>query len=276
MEHAKVLDKKVKKTPKNLDQRIQDIKVLMYHRLLSDREAQNHSHWTGVSISDFEEHLKMLESFNFTPITFNDLRLHLNEELQLPKKPVIITFDDGYKDFYELGYPLMQKYGFRAVVFALGDRSIRENIWDDPNEVERVPLMSDEELIKISENGFEIGAHSCTHPRLTTLKEKDLDREIKESKENLESLLGKEVYSFCYPYGLENMKVRQAVKNAGFDFGCTVYTGPLRFGESLHNIHRITIKNGMGALSFAMRMLTPFEYIEIGGSKIKKKLKSLS
>lgn len=257
-----------------VERRIKDIKVLMYHRVLGEQEADN-IHWTGVFDHHFEEHLKVLELFGYTPITFTDLRLFLSKELELPRKPVIITFDDAYKDFYDLAYPLLKEYGMRAVLFALGDRSIAENIWDDENEIERAPLMNDEELIEVFENGIEVGAHSCTHKPLTEIGPEELEREVFGCKESLEELLGSEVHTFCYPYGLDNEQVHSVVRKAGFTFGCSVYNGPLEFGESLYSIHRITIKNGMGALSFALRILTPYEYLELGGSKIKQMIRSL-
>ncbi|HET8864925.1 MAG TPA: polysaccharide deacetylase family protein [Gracilimonas sp.] len=279
MENLTIKDQVNKETIKIMDnisgqadKRLQDIKVLMYHRLIDSVEAKSNFHWTTVTQKDFIDHLKVLESFNYTPITFNDLRLHLLQEIELPKKPVIITFDDGYKDFYELGYPVLKEFGMRAVIFALGDRSITENIWDDSKVIPRAPLMNDRELQELHSEGFEIGAHSCTHRKLTELDDEKLHEEIFKSKKNLESVLNSKVYSFCYPYGLENEKVQNAVREARFTFGCTVYNGPLRFGDSLYNIHRVTIKNGMGALSFGLRMLTPFEYVEVSGSKIKRRI----
>jgi len=260
------------KKAEKIDSRINDIKVLMYHRILTEKEAESDKHWTGVSIADFKDHLRMLEVFGYTPITFNDVRLHLNDDLDLPKRPVIITFDDGYEDFYKLAFPALQEYGMHAVVFALGDRTIKENIWEESEEISRAPLMCDDQILELYKNGIEIGAHSCTHPKLTELSKDRLRCEIFTSKKNLEALLGAEVHTFCYPYGLENNEVRSMVKQAGFMFGCSVYTGPLRFGESMFSIRRVAIKNGMGSLSFGLRILTPFEYLEVGGSKVKSTL----
>ncbi|MFN1835770.1 polysaccharide deacetylase family protein [Balneola sp. MJW-20] len=257
-----------------VDKRLQDIKVLMYHRILSENEYDN-KHWTGVHVNHFEEHLKVLELFGFTPITFTDLRFFLTKDLELPRKPVIITFDDGYKDYYDLAHPLLMQYGMRAVVFAIGDRKIRENIWDDENIIERAPLMTDEELISIFDDGVEIGAHSYSHKPLTKITPAELEAEIFECKDSLEELLETDIHTFCYPYGLDNEEVQSVVKKSGFTFGCSVYNGPLQFGDSLFCIHRVTIKNGMGALGFALRILTPYEYLELGGSKVKKMIKNL-
>lgn len=270
----KQLTDSLTKLPNNTFKRLNGVKVLMYHRLTDAEEARANDHWTTVPQQSFREHLKILESFNFTAITFNDLRLHILEEIELPKKPVIITFDDAYKDFYELGYPLLKEFGMRAVIFALGDRSIKENSWDDPGKIPLAPLMNDEELQYLHNEGFEIGAHSCTHPKLTEIPIEEAEREIVESKVALEKLLNTRVHSFCYPYGLENEKIHEIVKDAGFDFGCTVYNGPTNFGQSLFNIHRITIKNNMGAFGFALRVLTPLDKVEVNGAKLKKRILS--
>lgn len=256
------------------DGRVRDIKVLMYHRILSEEEGDN-THWTGVTVRHFEEHLKVMELFGYTPITFTDLRLFLARDLELPKKPVIITFDDGYEDFYSLAFPLLREYGMRAVVFAMGDRDLKENIWDREEGIPMAPLMSDEQLREVQDHGIEIGAHSCTHKPLTRIGQQELEEEIFKSKSRLEEVLGNEIHTFCYPYGLDNESVHEVVKKAGFTFGVSVYNGPLQFGESLYSIHRVTVKYGMGAMSLALRILTPYEYLELGGSKVKKMVRNM-
>src|SRR3990172_10485191 len=92
------------------------IKILMYHRIVDDKEA-NSKHWTCIHVREFRRQLESLERWGFTAITFDDYRLYLQGELNLPRKPVVLTFDDAYLDTYENAFPLLQEYGMRAVIF---------------------------------------------------------------------------------------------------------------------------------------------------------------
>lgn len=256
----------------NLDKinsRVKDIKVLMYHRVIGEEQANSFDHWTGVEANDFEIQMMLLEHFGYTPISFNDFRLYLLDRLKLPKKPIILTFDDGYKDFYNYAYPILKKYGFKAVLFALGNRSIRENIWDDSESIQTAPLLNDKQLLELNDYGFEIGAHTMNHPSLTSVSIQKAEYEIRQSKASLERLLDNSVYTFCYPYGLQNKRLRQLVRRAGYCFACSVYTGPHQFGESFYNIRRITIKKETSLFGFALSVLTPNEYLKLAYS-IKK------
>ena len=95
------------------------VKVLMYHRVVEDK-AISDAHWSCVYVEDFRRQLELLDRWGFTAITFEDYRLFQSGELNLPKKPVILTFDDGYLDTYTVVFPVLQEYGVKAVVFVLG------------------------------------------------------------------------------------------------------------------------------------------------------------
>ena len=206
------------------------IKVLMYHRIVEKVEFVK-NHWTCVTVDDFHRHLELLTRWGFTAITFEDYRLFLEGALNLPRHPVIITFDDGYKDTYDLAYPLLQEYGMKAVVFVLGDRTIKTNYWDQTLGMKEAQLLGPEEIDQMFQSGIEIGAHSTTHPKLTMIPKEKAWEEISQSKTLLEAQLGAPVRSFCYPYGMVNNTVKQLVRDAGFSIGCSVDSGPVSFGE---------------------------------------------
>lgn len=238
------------------------IKVLMYHRLVDD-ERLCRAHWTCVHVQDFRKQLEFLDARGFTAITFNDYRLFLSGELNLPRKPVIITFDDGYLDTYLYGFPMLQEFGMKAVVFVLGERESKDNFWD--RQVPDVPetmLMSAPHILGMHEAGFEIGAHTMSHPELPLLSEDDAWTEIVNSKEELERLLDGSVRSFSYPYGILNDQTKRLVERAGFDIAYSVDSGPIMFGEDLFETRRTTIINTTTLLSFGLIMLTPFQVYE--------------
>lgn len=238
-----------------------NLKVLMYHRIADD-ERLCQAHWTLVHLKAFRSQLELLDRWGFTAITFDDYRLFLEGELNLPRKPVILTFDDGYLDTYENAFPLLQEYGMKAVVFAIGNQQIKTNVWDRSLGLPTGPLVDGKQLVEMHAAGFEIGAHSLNHVKLTTLTGDEAWQEISCPKTILESLLNSTVRSFSYPYGLVNGKIKRMVADAGYTFACGVCTGPASFGVEPFEIRRIAVPGTMGPVGFGIRLLTPFQRYE--------------
>ncbi len=242
------------------------IKVLMYHKLVEDEKLAE-LHWTNLSVEQFHKHLILLDRWGFTPITFKDYLLYSNGDINLPKKPVIITFDDGYVEVYKYAFPILKEFGWNAVAFVLGDRKIKTNLWDQNLDIEVSSLLTNDQILKMHEAGFEIGSHSLTHARLNSVPLNTAFLEINNSKINLQSLLNSEVISFSYPYGALNSTIKMMVYNADYKLACGVFTGPPKFGEDKFDIRRITITNTTSSFAFALKILTPYEYYEWVGSK---------
>lgn len=244
------------------------IKILTYHRIVETQKKGERNKF-AVSIDSFRNQLKVLEVLNFTPITFLDYKLYLEDKLTLPKKPIILTFDDGYLDTFELAIPTLLEFDMRAVIFVLGNRSLKTADWLNGD---RTPLMNNEQIVTARSLGFEIGSHSMDHDVLTELSEFDLRENIKDSKRSIESVLGERISTFAYPYGFTDERVSQITSESGFTFGCGVYSGPPEFGKNFYDFRRLTIKNNTGILQFLIYLLTPFQYVEWLHSKMKRKV----
>jgi peptidoglycan/xylan/chitin deacetylase (PgdA/CDA1 family) len=246
----------------NAKRAFRGIKVLMYHRVVSDREMAE-SYPFCVHKDEFKKHLEVIDHLGYTPVTFNDYKLFTEGEIELPKKPVIITFDDGYQDTYTNAYPLLLEYGMRAVIFVMGDRSLETNVWDQSdNEIPVALLMNNDQIRELHAKGFEIGAHTMKHDDLQQLSGEDIYKELKGTKMILESLLDSPVQSLSYPFGSVNTQVKRLAQDAGYDFACSVYSGPAQFGDDPYEIRRLTIYNSTTLPGFIMRLKTPFEYVE--------------
>jgi peptidoglycan/xylan/chitin deacetylase (PgdA/CDA1 family) len=120
----------------------------------------------------------------------------------LPPRAVVLTFDDGFRNFIERAAPVLEGAGFRATVFAVAGYCGRSNIW--PGQAPRIPvlpLLDAAELRTLAARGFEVGAHGMTHARFDRLAHEQVRREMLESRRSLEDALGEGVTSFAYPYG---------------------------------------------------------------------------
>ncbi len=143
------------------------IKVLMYHRIVNGDYVSPGEREFCIDAKVFRKHLRILERLGYSTITFNDYDLFKRGELNLPRKPIILTFDDGYLDTHEHALPVLREYGMKAVVFVVADPQVRMNDWDSGYDITPAPLMTPDQILELHAAGFEIGSHSLTHPRLT-------------------------------------------------------------------------------------------------------------
>jgi len=223
------------------------VPVLMYHRVVEAPPAgSRHGIW--VTADRFDAQLRSLHRRGYTPITMRRYQEFLRGDADLPAKPVVLTFDDGYEDNYRVAFPLLQRYGYPAVVFLVTDFSRRTNFWD-PDEP-AAPLLQSSQIREMDAAGIEFGSHTVTHPHLSHLPRERLHEELHASKRRLEDLTGRSVQALAYPYGDLNDDVKDAMLQTGYDFGVATDSGPLAFGDDLLQIRRIPVFPGTDALGF--------------------------
>ena len=220
-----------------------EIPVIMYHRFIQ-HDHEKGVHGTYLHANMLEKHFKLLKWMRFETLTFEDLASQpLIERLALGKRYIIITVDDGYKDNYHILLPLLKKYHFKAVVYAVTGESF--NRWDvavENNPEKTIPLMTTTEIKAMSDSGHvEIGGHTVSHPHLDRLNREQQLIEIQQNKQALESLLGKTLTSFAYPYGSLNATSKDLVQQSGYQFAVATNSGPLTLHTDLFQIRRIGI-----------------------------------
>lgn len=240
----------------------------MYHRVLKER-PESLTNWHYVTVDDFKKQMKLIKKLEYTTITFYDYKLYLEGELTLPKKPIIITFDDGYADIFENAIPILQELNMTAVIFAMGNRELTKFYWDGEEDNVVSPLASNEQLRRANQLGFEIGSHSMNHIDLSTITNEDAYAEITHSKRRIEDVIGEPVHTFAYPYGSVNDRIRNIVEETTYSFACGVFTGPPKFDGDRYDFRRISINQNTGIIRFFLRLTTPYEYIHWFYSKIR-------
>jgi peptidoglycan/xylan/chitin deacetylase (PgdA/CDA1 family)/glycosyltransferase involved in cell wall biosynthesis len=223
--------------------RQREVPVIMYHRFIQ-QDSEKGVHGTWLPVSMLEKHFQLLKWLGYETLTFQDLAEHgFIHRLQPGKKFIIITVDDGYRDNLTLLLPLLKKYNFKAVIYAVSGED--HNRWDvdvSENPDRPVPLMTQDELKQIANSGYvEIGGHTLTHPRLSKLTAAEQRHQIVENKRVLEQLLGKTLISFAYPYGDYNEQSKNLVAEAGYPFAVATNSGPLAIHQDNLAIRRIAI-----------------------------------
>lgn len=220
-----------------------EMPVIMYHRFIA-HDCEKGVHGTWMPIAMFEKHLRLLKWLGYETLTFRDLAdkgfIH---RLQYGKKYLMITADDGYQDNLTRMLPLLEKYGYKAVVYVVtGEGYNRWDVEQASNPDTRVDLMNGEQLKALAASGHvEIGGHTLTHPRLSKLAPEQQAHEIQENKRQLEALLGHPLLSFAYPYGDMDESAKAQAMAAGYRFAVATNSGPRAMHQDPFRIRRIAI-----------------------------------
>jgi peptidoglycan/xylan/chitin deacetylase (PgdA/CDA1 family) len=214
------------------------IPVLMYHHVCG--VTRDHPELV-VSRETFRKQVEYLAAHGYYTPRVSEL-LHREHDC-LQRSPVLITFDDGYLDMFEVAFPILKDFGFSAVVSRSADFSRTSNWWDPDPDSLYGRLMGCAHLRELDKAGMEIGSHAMHHSHLPLLPVQKLQYELAESKKVLEDLLGKEVIVFTYPYGETNNEIKKMVELVGYQCAFAAYTGPLGFQADLFEIRRIFMKN---------------------------------
>lgn len=248
---------------------ILDIPVLMYHRVnpvVIDRNT--------VHINNFKKQLAYLARNGYQTITFAQYTESMKGQGELPPKPVILTFDDGYADNYTYALPVLQEYNMKATVFVVTGGVGRPCSWLREHECNQ--LMNWEQLTTWLEAGMEIGGHTVNHPRLSRLTEKEIKYELETSKEVLERQLRTKVDFFCYPYGDFDDRVKTLAKETGYKGALAIFNGVSLSQEDLYAIPRVGISSRLPLWEFKLKVSRLHRYfigMRIIESRIKKTLR---
>lgn len=211
------------------------IPILMYHRLADIPGDRN-----ALPPEKFLEQLHFLKQKGYHTATMHEVWAHYTMGKKLPKKSVLLTFDDGYADNFTIALPLLQKFQMRAAVFPISNWIGKENKWENFNK-ELTTTMTDEQLRAWLAAGMEIGAHSVNHPFLAGCRPDVLLREVSECKQALKNRLGYDIDFFCYPYGNFSPTVISALKAAGYKGAFAIFDRVPLWNTDVYALPRIPI-----------------------------------
>ncbi len=143
-----------------------------------------------------------------------------------PRRAVVLTFDDGYRNFMEHALPVLKRHGFPAMVYAISDRLGSTMRWYDPAPARaEPPLMTAAELRTLAAEGMGIGSHGASHAKLAELTPAEQQRELADSRAALSDLLGSDVRHLCYPFGSFSADTVAAAAETGYASATTCLRG---------------------------------------------------
>ena len=214
------------------------VPILMYHDIeLNDPRYDR----TDVEVrpfvlpaSRFEEQMRSLTEQRYHVISLEDFVFSVKEGRPLPEKSVIITFDDGHISNYLKAYPILKKYGLKAVFFIV------------TGFVGKPGMLTWEQIREMADDGMEIGSHTVTHSPPAKLTRDELIYELKESKRILEERLGREVKWVSSPTGYYNKAIETIARDVGYQAVCIGKFGANGVNCDLFSLKRIAIRRSYG------------------------------
>jgi peptidoglycan/xylan/chitin deacetylase (PgdA/CDA1 family) len=225
-----------------------EVPVLMYHSIAVD--ATRGFRRFAVDPAEFAAQMDYLDAEGYRPVTAVDL-VASRSGRGLPPRPVVLTFDDAYTDFYSTALPVLREHDFRATLFVPtayvgGTASFLRNMGEGNRAVLSWPALRD-----IAAEGIEAAAHSHTHPQLDRVPTSAINDEVRRSRCLLEDHLGVAVEGFAYPFGYWNRAARAAVAAAGFRYAVAVAELITAPDDDVLTLPRLTINAGIGVPGLA-------------------------
>jgi len=209
------------------------VPVLMYHKVSPGKKEKYR-----ISPERFISQMEYLSKRGYQTISSDELLGVVRKRRILPEKPVLLTFDDGYRDNFTYAYPILKRYNFRATIFLVTQYIGKKDGWGKGKE----EILSWEEIGKMRKEGFSFGSHTHTHPNLLKLSRDKVLSEIRDSKRILEERLGEPIKFFAYPYGKFNSQIRDMVKEAGYLGAFSTLPGKNGIDEDPFLLRRILIR----------------------------------
>lgn len=220
------------------------VPVFMYHHIRINPRP-NDPIWAALNVSpnQLDEQLAYLTTHNYNTITLDELADALDGKITLPKNPIVLTFDDGYANFYDNAFPLLKKYHMKAVQFVI-------------TQVVGVPAyLSWDQIIEMDKSGLvDIEAHTRHHANLPDLSQADIIDEVGGSKMDLEQHLKHPIRWFAYPYGSYSPFIVQTVKDAGYRGAASTIYGTNQSRDNLYLFPRIMIDGRFSMDNIARRI----------------------
>jgi peptidoglycan/xylan/chitin deacetylase (PgdA/CDA1 family) len=247
----------LERSPPNIEDKSEEtsmncrVPILLYHSVADEGPPELAPY--RVSCTAFQQQMQFLRERGYYGISLAEWRSCIEVRRPLEGRPVIITFDDGYRDFAETAWPIMAEANLRATVFVVTGRVGSVANWDQVSG-EPLPLMNWHQLRAMQQHGNAIGSHCAAHRGLTELSDEAIAADSIEARAALRRELGQEVTAIAYPWGQTNPRIRRILAENGYRTGVSIMDGLSTFADDVMLLPRIEIFDDDDLDSFALKI----------------------
>jgi peptidoglycan/xylan/chitin deacetylase (PgdA/CDA1 family) len=220
------------------------IPILMYHSISAERRDGHPYFEISTSPSVFAEHMEFLRREGYSSLSLKEAAQQIESKAPPNEKQVVITFDDGYRDFLTGAFPVLRRCGFSATMF-LPTRFIGEQV----QRFNDTDCLTWSEVRDLQQAGMEFGSHTVSHPQLRSLSFQEIERELRSSKEEMEQKTGTAVRCFSYPYAFPESDrhfvhtLRGLLEAAGYIEGVSTIVGTAQKRSDRFFLERLPVNS---------------------------------
>lgn len=238
------------------------IPILMYHSVAKEAETGIHAYYrTTTAPESFATQMSYLRENGYEATSLGHAISHLQDRVPCSQKLVVITFDDGYRDFYTEAFPILERHGFTATVFLptahIGSRALL---------FKGRLCLNWGEIRELHQSAVSFGSHTVTHPQLRELSPSAIQREIVISKKTIEQNLGCAVESFAYPFAFPEtelvfkQKLRDLLSDAGYKYGVCTSIGMAHRGADPMFMKRLPMNSCDDLRLFGAKLVGAYDW----------------
>lgn len=234
----------------------------MYHSISDADESGISSYYkTNTSAARFEQHMRWLTEAGFRSVDLEE-GLRLAQRGIEKEKIVVITFDDGFRDFYDSAFPALKKYGHTATMFLptafLGEKR---------QSFKKKECLTWQEVRELRAAGIRFGSHTASHPVLYKHSWPEIENELAASKENMEQALGEKIATFAYPYAFPQHdrkfaeKFQKLLRQLGYQNCATTVIGRVRSSDNPFCLKRLPVNDDDDQALFLAKLNGAYDWL---------------
>lgn len=283
----------------------QSVSILMYHGISGNPEPRTPAYYrTNTSPAQFRHQMRFLREKGYESVALDQALQTFTSATVPPSAPsvdrvqpfrhrqrgIVITFDDGFRSFYTEAFPVLQEFGFTATMFLPtafiggvrqlfsprgGTRRPAEGPQDSGGGAGS-ECLTWAEVLEMRSHGIRFGSHTVTHPRLSGCAWEEIERELGDSRSELEQRLGEPITTFAYPYALPQHDVRflklfrELLVSVGYRCCVTTEIGRVKHGDDPYRLKRLPVNSADDPALFLAKLSGDYDWMKHPQSLTKK------
>ncbi len=251
------------------------VPILMYHQVTPRPDPAFRKY--AITPEAFREQMEWLKIGGYSALSLKALYENRVEHAPLPRRPVVITFDDGFEDCMEFAVPTLIENHFTATFYVVAGLIDQTSRWLERKRGIELPMMRWSSIQDLEAAGLSCGAHGMSHANLTTVAPATCRQDLQQSRAVLEDRLGHEVRDLAYPYGAYDETVRAIAVECGYRTACSVRPGWSPPDDDLMALRRIHVQGEFSLADFIhslRRHRSPIELLRAGARALRRGLRS--